>query len=357
MSRKSKKSGLPPDSLVHVSNLTYCQDSVITKIVYTEEAIEEKTLSFDQVPVLREIFSQKDKTSWVSVVGLSNISLVEEIGKSLELHPLVLEDILNATQRAKREDYQDYTFIVLRLVDYNPEKNEIESEQVSLLVGDNWVISFQERSLDIFKVVRERLRAGKGKLRKEKADYLCYNLIDSIVDNYFVDLEALGEEHEKLEQEVVKLSAPLSTTTLNKIYKIKRNILSLRRAVWPLRELLGALHREENPRIRSSTRLYFRDVYDHVVEIIDIVETLRETSGSLIELYLSAVNHRVNEVSKVLTMIATIFLPLTFVTSIYGMNFQHMPELQQVYGYPAVMIFMLVLAAGMMIAFKRKGWW
>lgn len=357
MARKnrSKKSGLPPGTLVHIGSVPPETPVLVTVSHYSEEKLEEATYTEAQFPNITPW--HPGCTTWVDVVGSHRPEIVQSIGDRFSIHPLVLEDILNATQRAKRESYEKYLFMVVRIVDYSKGENDLQSDQVSIILGDTWVITFQERKSPLFDKVRERLRNNRGRIRKEGPDYLAYAVLDTIVDNYFADLEIIGEEHEELERKVTQFEAPLGKETLTQIYRTKRVILGLRRAVWPLRELLAGIYREDVVGIRASTKVYFRDVYDHVVEIVDIVETLRETSGSLLELYLSAVNNRVNEVSKLLTMIATIFLPLTFITSIYGMNFDYMPELRSPYGYPIVIGLMAVTAIGMLVFFKKRGWW
>ena len=327
----------------------------VTVSHYNEEVWDEKTYTEQEFPNVTPWASSC--TTWVDVIGSHRPDIVQTIGDRFQIHPLVLEDILNSTQRAKRESYDKYLFMVVRIVDYTAGVQDLRSDQISIILGESWVITFQEYKSPLFDKVRERLRSNRGRIRKEGPDYLAYAILDTTVDNYFEDLETLGEEHEHLEQGVVQSHLPLTNETLTQIYRTKRIIMGLRRAVWPLRELLAGLHREEVIGIKPATRIYFRDVYDHVVEIVDIVENLRETSGSLLELYLSAVNNRVNEVSKLLTMVATIFLPLTVITGVYGMNFQYLPELHWQYGYPAVLILMAAIVVGMLTFFRRRGWW
>jgi len=288
---------------------------------------------------------------WVNVDGLGDADAVRKIGEIFGLHPLALEDVINVHQRPKVEPYEKYFFIVMQMLLTG---EVLDTEQLSLFLGANFVITFQERpGGDCFALVRERIRKNHGRIRAAGPDYLAYSLLDAVVDNYFPVLERYGERLETVEQEVV--TQPRSET-LARIHDIKRDLLLLRRAVWPMREALNSLLRDDTPFIVRETRTYLRDCYDHSVRIIDILETDRETSFGLLETYLSSVSNRMNEVIKVLTIITTIFMPLTFIAGIYGMNFAHMPELNWPWGYPLVMGLMAVIAAGMLLYFRRKRW-
>ena len=292
---------------------------------------------------------------WVDLVGLADHDAIGKLATEFGLHPLAVEDITNTHQRPKVEVYVDHLFIVLRMVTAG---GPVEGEQVSMIVGKDYVLTFQERPGDCFAPVRERLRHGKGRIREAGADYLAYALIDATIDGYFPVLESLGEALEALEDSVV--SDP-DRRQVEELHHTKRDLLVLRRAIWPLRELLGALLRDESTIITAATRPYLRDAYDHTVQLMDIVETYREIASGLLDVYLSSQSARLNEVMKVLTIIATIFMPMSFVASLYGMNFDtthpfNMPELGWPFGYALVLALMATIATGLLWWFKRKGW-
>jgi len=275
------------------------------------------------------------------------------LGNCFTVHPLALEDILNTEQRPKVEDYGEDLFLVVKLLSYNEKKDEIEAEQVSLILRRNALLSFQEKEGDDFANVKERLRAGKGRLRKLGADYLAYTLLDIVVDQYFVVLEKLGERIEILEG---RLLADPGTATLQKIQHLKKEMLLLRKWIWPLREVISSLERGEFPGIQESTRIYLRDVYDHAIQVMDTVEIYRDMLSGMLDIYLSSLNNRMSAVMKVLTIIATIFMPLTFLAGVYGMNFKHMPELDWPWGYPLILTLMAIVAILMLTLFRRKKW-
>jgi magnesium transporter len=287
------------------------------------------------------------------VDGLHQVEILEKLGECYGLHPLVLEDILNTDQRPKTEDYGEYIYIVLKMLDYNDKSNEIEPEQMSLILGPNFVFSFQEREGDTFNPIRERIRNNKGRIRKMGADYLAYTLLDSIVDNYFIILEKLGEKIEFLEEKLVTRPTP---ETLQVIHYLKREMISFRKAVWPLREVVSGLERGEASLIKEATRIYLRDVYDHTIQTIDTIETYRDMVSGMLDIYLSSVSNRLNSVMKVLTIIATIFMPLTFLAGVYGMNFKYMPELEWRWGYPVTWLIMAGIGISMLIYFRKKRW-
>jgi magnesium transporter len=300
------------------------------------------------------VFKEKPTVTWINIDGLRQVDILEKLGTCYGIHPLVLEDILT-DQRPKIEDYECYIFIVLKMIYYdeNKEVDTIDVDQVSLILGPNFVISFKEKEVDVFDPIRERLRTGKGRIRRLGADNLAYSMIDAIVDHYFVIMEKLGERFEDLEDAVVANPDP---STLPEIYNLKRDMLFLRKSVWPLREAISKMQRLDSPLITEATKIYLRDVYDHTIQVIENIETFRDMSASLLETYLSSQSNRLNEVMKVLTIISTIFIPLTFVTSIYGMNFEYMPELRSYWGYPLVVTIMVVLGSVMLVYFKRRGW-
>ncbi len=290
---------------------------------------------------------------WLNIDGVHQPEIIEQVGQSFGLHPLVAEDIASTGQRPKMEDFDDYIFIVLRMLRFDGAEDETKTEQMSIILGRDFVISFQEREGDVFDNIRERLKNNKGRIRKLGTDYLAYSLIDSIVDNYFMVLEKLGETIEDIEDRLV--TNPTSET-LQTIHDLKREMIFLRKSVWPLREVINRLERSESPLINKSTFVYLRDIYDHTIQIMDAVETFRDMLSGMLDIYLSSVSNRMNEVMKVLTVIATIFIPLTFVAGIYGMNFRYMPELEQTWSYPAILILMLVVALLMVVYFRRRKW-
>ncbi|NIS62843.1 MAG: magnesium/cobalt transporter CorA [Proteobacteria bacterium] len=344
-----EKVGLPPGTLMHIGERK-TEKVKITIIDYDEKELQEK-----EAKKVEECFPFKEKptVTWVNIDGLQEVQTIEKIGVHFGIHPLVLEDILHTGQRPKAEDLGEYIFIVLKMLYQGGSEEEIVSEQVSLLLGSNYVISFQEMEGDIFNPIRERIRNSKGRIRKAGADYLAYALIDAIVDNYFVILERLGEEIESLEEELVKNPTP---ATLEVIHKLKTNLVFLRKSVWPLREVINGLERGESPLIKEHTGIYLRDVYDHTIQVIDTIETYRDMVSGMLDIYLSSVSNRMNEVMKVLTIIATIFIPLTFIAGIYGMNFKYMPELEWHWGYFGILVVMVVIVGFMALYFKRKRW-
>jgi magnesium transporter len=347
--KTSKKVGLSPGTLVHIGEKKV-EKVRITVIDYDAEQFQEK-----ETKTIEECFPFKDTptVTWINIDGLHEVEIIEKIGKHFAIHPLIQEDILHTGQRPKMEDMESYIFVVARMLVYNDETGEIESEQVSLILGANYVISFQEKVGDIFDPVRERIRKGKGRIRRMKADYLAYALVDTLVDNYFIILENLGEKIEGMEDELVANPTP---ETLQTIHILKREMIFLRKSVWPLREVISSLERGESSLIYESTGMYFRDVYDHTIQVMDTVETYRDMVSGMLDTYLSSLSNRMNEVMKVLTIIATIFIPLTFVAGIYGMNFEFMPELKWHWGYFAALGLMVVIFIGMVFYFRRKRW-
>jgi len=346
---RSKKAGLPPGTLIHIG-ARKVQEPKITILDYDENQFHER-----EVKAIEEcfIFKEKPTVTWINIDGLHQAEILEKLGECYGLHPLVLEDILNTEQRPKMEDYVDYLYVVVKMLHDKGKRGQVEAEQVSLIVGPNFVFSFQESGGDVFDPIRERIRSNKGRLRKMGADYLAYSLLDAIVDYYFVILEKLGERVEFLEEELV--TNP-KTQTLQEIHHLKSEMIFLRKAVWPLREVIGALERGESPLIQKATSLYLRDVYDHTIQAIDTVETFRDMVSGMLDIYLSSVSNRLNAVMKVLTIIATIFMPLTFLAGVYGMNFRHMPELEWRWGYPLVWAVMIGIGAVMLIYFRRRKW-
>ena len=345
--KRSRKSGLPPGTLVHIGERK-SEHVSITTFRYSARGCEELQ------PQEPERLSppMDEAVVWINVGGVHKVEVVEALGRQFSLHPLLLEDVTNTDQRPKLDDYETCIYLVIKMLSLTDRKH-IMAEQVSLVLGRNYVISFQENGSDVFQPVRERLRGGKGRLRQAGADYLLYALVDAIVDQYFAVLEALGEKIEALQQIVVADPKP---DTLNDIHALKRELLFLRRAVWPLRDVMNNLSRSDCPFLQQATKVFFRDVYDHVVQIVDTIETLREMVSASLDIYLSSVSYRLNAVMRVLTVITTIFMPLSFIASIYGMNFEHMPELKAEWGYPMVLAVMAAVGLAMLILFRKKHW-
>jgi magnesium transporter len=317
---------------------------------YDEKQFQEKEVNTVEDGIFKE---KTSKVTWLNIDGVHQPEIIEQVGKHFGLHPLVLEDIANTGQRPKMEDFDNYIFVVLRMLRFDEKENETKTEQISIILGADFVISFQEKEGDVFDPIRERIRNNKGRLRKMGADYLAYALIDAIVDNYFMILEKLGEAIEEVED---KLVTNPTAETLQTIHDLKREMVFLHKSVWPLREVINRLERSESPLINKSTCIYLRDVYDHTIQVMDSVETFRDMLSGMLDIYLSSVSNRMNEVMKVLTVIATIFIPLTFVAGVYGMNFKDMPELGQIWGYPAILALMLTIALVMVMYFRRKKW-
>ncbi len=323
----------------------------ITLIDYDAHSFEEHTLKrVDEcLP-----YKLKPTITWIDVDGVHDPVMLEKLGEGFGIHRLVIEDLMNIVQRPKCEDFGDYLFIVLKMLSYDEKENKIIPEQVSIILGQRFLLSFQEDSKrDTFQLIHDHLRNGKGKIRKMDTDYLAYSLLDALVDNYFIILEKLGDRIDLLEEELIIRPG---TTVIEQLYQLKREFLFLHKAVWPLREVISSLARRESPLIHEMTTPYLHDVYDHVVQAIDSVEIYRDMLTSMLDLYISNVSYRTNEVMKVLTIIATIFMPLTFLVGVYGMNFEYMPELGWEYGYLLVWVIMIGLAAIMIVYFKKKRW-
>jgi len=345
----SKKIGLHPGALVHVGDQKI-DKPIIELVRYNENEFEEKRLQS-----MEEFISSRaeNKITWLNIDGLHDVGVIETIGKQFNIHPLVLEDILNTEKRPLIEDYGDYIYMVAKMLSYDDEENIVKAEQVSVVLGNNYVVTFQESVGDVFNSVRERLRQGKGRIRKDGPDYLAYSLVDCIVDNYFIILEKFSESIEDIEEVLMN---DFDQDIVEKIYRMKREMVLLRKSVWPLREVVIGLERFESTLINKSTIIYIRDLYDHTFQVIDTVETLSEMLSGILEIYLFSLSNKMNQVMKVLTIMASIFIPLTFIASIYGMNFEFMPELQSKYGYPIVLAFMISIVIFMIVLFKKKKW-
>ncbi len=347
--RRSAKVGLPPGTLVHVGEES-AREVKITRIAYDEAHFEQ-----DGAATMDACLPLKggQGATWIDVDGIHQVNILEQLGECLGIHSLVLEDILNTDQRPKLDVFDDYLFIVLKVFRYDEPGSGMEVEQISLILGAGFLVSFQEKPGDVFDPIRERIRIGKGRIRKMRVDYLAYALVDAIVDHYFVVLEQIAEKIELLEEELVADPTP---ETLQTIHDLKRDLIFLRKSVWPLREVIGGLERGESPLIGESIDIYLRDVYDHTIQVIDTLETFRDMVSGMLDMYLSSVSNRMNEVMKLLTIIATIFIPLTLIAGIYGMNFRYMPELEWPWGYPMVWLVMLGIAVLMLVYFRGKRW-
>lgn len=346
-----KKIGASPGTLMHIGEKRMEQVG-IQAIGYDAEQLQE-------LPIRPEdaarscLLRGKPAVTWINIDGLHQVDVIETVGKCFDLHPLVMEDILETEHRPKFEDYESCLFLVLKRLHYDEAKTEIRPEQVSLILGADFVLSFHEGSSDIFDGVRDRIRNSRGKIRRMGADYLAYALLDSVVDSYFGVLEKIGDRIETLEEELV--SAP-SPSTLKQIHHLKKEMILLRKSVWPLREVISALQRGESSLLRETTGIFLRDVYDHTIQVIDTVETFRDLLAGMLDLYLSSVSNRLNEVMKVLTIIATIFIPLTFLAGVWGMNFDFMPELRWRWGYAFAWGVMLVSAGCLYLFFRKHKW-
>lgn len=347
--KRSVKSGLPPGTLVHIGDESN-KAAHISVIGYTPDGVEER--HFEQIdqylanPCAGNVI-------WVNVEGVHDVDLIRTLGDKHSFHPLVLEDIVNTVQRPKIEDYGEYLFIVLRML-RPTEENSFSSEQLSIILGPDYLFTFQEGiEGDAFDTVRSRIRSGKGKIRTMGSDYLAYALIDAIVDGYFSVLEVFGERIVDIEEE---LTVAPGQGSLHLINTMKKEIIYLRKTVWPLREAISFMERGDSPLLHDATRLYFRDVYDHTVQVIDTVETYRDLLSGMLDLYLSSISNRTNEVMKFLTVIGTIFMPLTFLVGVYGMNFKYFPELEWHNGYFMLWGLMIALALLMVAYFRKKRW-
>jgi len=347
--KKSNKIGLPPGSLLYVGDRK-TEKTTITLIDYDEEKFFEK-----KIDKIEECFDFKDKSSvsWINIDGIYDTNVIEKIGKKFDLHPLILEDILNTDQRPKIEDFENYIFIVFKMLQYDEKANMIAAEQVSLILGEKFVISFQEQPGDVFESLRDRIRNGKGRIRRMNSGYLAYCLIDAIVDNYFLILEKIGEKIEEIEN---KFASDPNSNTLTLIHKLKREMIFLRKSVWPLREVISNIQRSESKIIQDVNKIYLKDIYDHTIQVIDTVESFRDMISGLLEIYLSTVSNKMNEIMKVLTVFAALFIPLTFIVGIYGMNFEYMPELYWKWSYPVLWFVIITIISVMLYYFKRKNW-
>lgn len=347
---KSKKHiGQVPGALVYTGTKE-SNSLFIESFDYTPDQITEQELK-----TVEEAFTYKSTRSktWINFNGLNKISEIEKVGKYYNLHPLILEDIVNTSQRPKIDEYNEYLFLVLKMMYYD-ENEAIISEQISLVLGHNYVLTFQEAEGDVFDSLRDRIRHAKGRIRNESADYLLYTLIDAIVDNYYLIIETMGNKIEDLEDNLIK-GQPQDDISLQ-IQRLKREILKIRRAIFPLREVINRIEKSDSELIEIKTKHFFRDVYDHVIQISETIDIYREMIWSLMDMYMTTISNKMNEVMKVLTIIATIFIPLTFIAGVYGMNFDNIPELHYQYSYHILWAVMIMLFLALLYYFKRKKW-
>jgi magnesium transporter len=345
--QRSKKSFLPPGTVEPDINLQ-AEQVIITIMQFNESSIEE--MVFNNVSDLKDL-SNNSCVTWINVDGIHNASVIEKIGALYNIHPLTLEDIANTDQRPKFEDYENYVVVMMKMLYYD---TELHNEQLSILLKSNVVITFQENhGGDAFYPIRKRLKEAKGRVRKFGADYLYYALIDAVVDSYFNILEIIGDKIELMDEQLISEPTP---DTLNVLHTMKREMIFLRKSVWPVRDMVNSLERSETNLIQPTTDVYLRDVHDHVVRVIETVENYRDLINGMMDIYLSSLSNKMNEVMKVLTIISTLFIPVTFIVGVYGMNFDYMPELRSPYGYVATWVVMLVIMGSLLYYFRRKKW-
>jgi magnesium transporter len=347
--KRSQKAGLPAGTLVHIGERR-AEKAIIKIICYDQASFQE--IDVEQLEAHAASMNQNSVT-WININGIHDKDIIENIGRIFSLHPLLLEDIMNTDQRPKIEEHENYLFIVMKMLSSEGMPNLIKDEQISLVLGHGYLISFQESEMDVFNSLREFSKHGRGRIQRMGSDYLAYSLMDIVIDNYFIVMERLGEEIEGLENELIRNP---KQGTLRSIHRLKRELIFIRRSTWPLREVIGDIERRSSSFIQESTTIYLRDIYDHVIHVIDTIETFRDMTAGMIDIYLSSVSNKMNEIMKVLTIIATIFIPLTWIVGIYGMNFDYMPELRAKLGYPIVMAIMVVIGVLMLFYFKRKKW-
>ena len=345
----SSKSGLPPGTLVHVGEVLATETRVSVFDYTRERSTEHIANSIDDITRYRDT----ESVTWVDVEGLIDVALIETIGRQFDIHPLVLEDILNTNQRPKFEEYDDYLFLVFKVIYPSGDDVSVNYEQVSILILNDYVFTFKEKQDDVFEPIKTRLRNNKGRFKSLGADYLAYAILDTVVDLYLSLQDYLDEIIESVEDDL--LINP-DTGTLATIQRIRRELIFIRKSSTPLRELLSGIMRSDSLLIGDSTLIYYRDVYDHVLRVTDAIDTYRDMMTGLLDIYNSTISNRMNEVMKVLTVFASIFIPLTFITGIYGMNFEYMPELRWHWSYPVLWVSFVLIPLILLVYFKRKKW-
>lgn len=352
---KTKKPGSAPGTVLHIGK-RHLDEIKITVHDYDDDHLQE--IDIDQIQKVQPYLDGPSRT-WIKVCGLHDVEKLKSIWNFFELHPLIQEDIVNTSQRPKVEIYENCIFFVLRMLNYSEEEQSLQAEQISIVLGRNYVMSFQETDHDYFKPILDRLSVESSRIRTNKTDYLTYALIDAVVDHYFSIIEHIADEIESIED---KLLENPEDQLLREIHKLRREVIFFRKSIWPLRDAINSTIRDESKFIAESTKIYLRDVYDHMIQVIDNIENYRDMIIGLHDMYMSNISNRMNEIMKVLTIIATIFIPLTFIAGIYGMNFNteispyNLPELNWYWGYPAAMAVMLGIAIAMVFYFKRKDW-
>lgn len=346
---RAKKTGMLPGALVHVGEQKVDQVSISLTHYSDNRLVEEE---FDDIKACFP-YLELDGVKWISVRGLHDIEVIRELGNFLDLHPLLQEDLLNTELRPKVDANERCIVCIMKSFTLNQESDALKVEQVSIILGENFVISLEEQAEDLFVLIRERIRNNRGKIRKSGADYLAYALIDILVDQYFEVLDVLGEQLQDLED---RLASDQDEEAIKNIHYKKKQVIFLRRSIWPLRGIINYFVKEDTGLIKPETVIYLRDIYDHTVEIVETIEIYRENLSGILDIYLTSVNNRMNEVMKVLTVIATIFIPLTFIAGVYGMNFMYMPELHWWWAYPTVLAIMAGVGVLMILFFRRKKW-
>lgn len=350
LSRAADKSGLPPGTLIHIGEKHESECKITVTQYNADTLIRHEITSISELKQLQN----SELITWVNVDGLSDIHIVESIGQELNIHPLVLEDILSTHQRPKLEEYEDFLYLVIKGINLNQEKDfSLQYEQISILLLANHVISFKEKADDTFDPIHNHLQNHNGRLRQFGSDYLAYVILDTIVDEYFVVEDSLDEVIDPLEDNILFNS---SKEMLQTVQQIRRGLISMKRNISPLRELLATIQRIDTPLLQEKTLRYYGDVYDHVLRVSDSLESYRERISAMHDIYLSSVSNKMNETMKILTIFASIFIPLTFIAGIYGMNFEYMPELKWRWAYPAIWVIFITISASLLVYFKNKKW-
>ncbi|WP_242121342.1 magnesium/cobalt transporter CorA [Aestuariivivens sediminicola] len=344
-----KKLGQIPGSVIYTGNRAKQKLSIEVFDYNKEQCIEKDLESVED----SFVYQSSETITWININGLNYVDAIEKLGANYNLHPLVLEDIVNINQRPKIDEFDDYVFIVVKMLYYDANEKMV-CEQVSFILGKNYVLTFQESEGDVFDSVRDRIRQAKGRVRSMQADYLLYVLIDAIVDHYFSVIELLGDKIEDFETDI--FSGNISDNATQNIQNLKREILRVRRSIFPLREVINRIEKNENPLIHKKTLTFYRDIYDHIIQVSENIDIYREMIWSLMDMYMTTISNKMNEVMKVLTIMASIFIPLTFIAGIYGMNFEYIPELKYQYGYFIIWGVMIIIFLGMLFYFKRKKW-
>lgn len=351
MKKVAKKTGASPGTLIHVGERRIDRPK-ITLMTYDQEMV--KVTEYESIHELPLMAPESGKSAWLNIDGVHDVAVIETIGNRFGIHPLTLEDILHTGQRPKAELFDAYMYIVLKTIQYHEAEAELSAEQISFILLPGVLISFQESIGDVFESVRERIQKGKGKIRELSCDYLAYALTDAIVDHYFVILERFGRNVESLEEE---LTDSPNRQTMQRIHELRHELIFLRKQIWPLREVINTLTKTDGGFFQEKTRFFLRDVYDHTIQVIDTIESFRDILTGYLDLYMSMVGNKMNEVMKVLTIISTIFIPITFIAGVYGMNFKYIPELEWRWGYFGAWGLMALSAGLMILFFKKKHWW